>query len=348
MIQRQLKLKLTKKQEAALTEWLPTLTSIWNWSVRKIELDARDGFYHTPNAFQNMLPNVSRKLGVPSHTIQGMLSLAHQSWSRCFNKLAKKPRLKGQRNRLNSIPFPDPIKSPVNNMVRIPGIGAVRYHKQDCPAGKIKCGRIVKRASGWYFCLFIDTAPAAIPRMGNGRIGIDPGYAHLITISTGEKIQHPKELQQSIQRLGQAQKGINRKQVARFNEHIANQRKDRNHKLSRWLVSENNYIAFSKDNLRGLSRCGFGKSVASAAHGQLRSMLTYKCRTGNMEYVEVPSKGSTRICSQCGDHTGPQGRAELPVREWVCSTCGTLHDRDVNAAINTLIAAVGMTVERAN
>ena len=109
MIQRQLKLRLSRKQETTLYEWLPMLTSIWNWSIRKIENDAQGGIYHTPKDFQNILPGTSKTLGMPSHTIQGMLSLAHTSWQRCFRRFARKPRLKGMRNRLNSIPFPDPI-----------------------------------------------------------------------------------------------------------------------------------------------------------------------------------------------------------------------------------------------
>jgi transposase len=276
-----------------------------------------------------------------------MLSLAHQSWSRCFKKLAKKPRLKGNRNRLNSIPFPDPIGTPANNKIKIPGLGMARYHKQNLPEGRIKCGRIVKRASGWYLCLFIDAAPSSIPSTGDNVIGIDPGYKHLLTMSTGEKVDPPRELPQSIRRIGQAQRGGNKKLSARLNERISNQRKDRNHKLSRRLVSENCIIAFSKDNIKGLSRAGFGKSVAAAAHGQLRSMLLYKSRIGGMQYIEVSSKGSTRICSSCAASTGPQGRAGLSVRRWTCSACGTHHDRYVNAAINTLIAAVGTTVEKA-
>jgi len=347
MVQHQLKLRLTRKQEATLIEWLPMLTSVWNWAIRKIELDARDGIFYTPKGFQNLLPGTSKTLGMPSHTIQGMLSLAHQSWHRCFKKLAKKPRLKGHRNRLNSIPFPDPIGTPANNKIKIPGLGMARYHKQTLPEGKIKCGRIVKRALGWYLCLFIDAAPSSIPSTGENIIGIDPGYKHLLTLSTGEKVDHPKELQQRIKRIGQAQRGGNKKLSARLNERIANQRKDRNHKLSRRLVSENSIIAFSKDNIRGLSRAGFGKSVAAASHGQLRSMLSYKSRIGGTQYIEVSSKGSTRVCSTCAARTGPQGRAGLSVRQWMCPACGAPHDRDVNAAINTLIAAVGTIVERA-
>ncbi len=346
MIQRQLKLRLTRSQEATLQEWLPTLASIWNWSIRKIENDAKGGIYYSPNKFQNLLAGTSKTLGIPSHTIQGMLSLAHQSWQRCFRRVARKPRLKGKRNRLNSIPFPDPIGRPVDNKIKIPGLGMVRYHKQTLPEGKIKQGRIVRRASGWYLCLFIDTEPNNIPVVGHNIIGIDPGYKTLLTLSSGEKISHPKELQRNIKRLGQAQRGNSKRLAARIQERISNQRKDRNHKLSRRLVSENAVICFSKDNLRGLSRSGYGKSVAAASHGQLRSMLAYKSsRTGDRRYIEVPGKGSTRTCSHCGASTGPQGRAGLSVRQWECSACGTHHDRDVNAAINTLIAGVGTTHE---
>lgn len=348
MIQRQLKLRLTKQQESALNGWLPTLTSVWNWGIRKIELDAKGGIYYTPKDFQNLLAGTSKTLGIPSHTIQGMLSLAHLSWGRCFKKLAGKPNFKGNRNRLNSIPFPDPIGRPTANKIKVPGIGDARFHKQELPEGKIKNGRIVKRASGWYLCIFIDASPNAIPADGTGQIGIDPGYSHLITTSTGEKVVHPKELQNSIKRYGQAQRGHDKQLSARIQERISNQRKDRNHKLSRRLVSENKTIVFSKDNIKGLARAGFGKSVAAAAHGQLRSMLGYKCRIGGRHYIEVPSKGSTRICSHCGASTGPQGRAGLSVRHWECSACGTPHDRDINAAINTLRDAVGTTVERAN
>jgi IS605 OrfB family transposase len=347
MVQRQLKLKLTKKQEATLEEWLPILTSIWNWAIRKIELDAQGGiYYYSCHDFQNLLAGASKTLSVPSHTIQGILSRAHMSWKRCYQKLANKPRLKGNRNRLNNIPFPDPINTPAGNKIKLRYLGTVRYHKQTLPHGKIKRGHIVRRASGWYLCLCIEAEPPAIPKLKAYTVGIDPGYKHLITLSTGEKVAHPNELQKNKKRLAQAQRSHNNKLVSRLHERIANQRKDRNHKLSRRLVAESQTIVFSKDNLHGLSRSGFGKSVESASHGQLRSMLSYKCRAGGREYIEVPSKGSTRVCSTCGASTGPTGRAELKVRQWTCSACGAHHDRDVNAAINTLIAGVGATPER--
>jgi putative transposase len=346
MIQAQVKLRLNKIQEALLAEWLFMLTGVWNWAIRKIENDAMDGIYYTPMEFQNLLADHGKKMGIPSHTLQGMLAMAHTAWKRCYQKIGGKPKLKGMRNRLNSIPFPDPIHTPEQNHVKLPGIGTLRFHQQDLPEGKIKCGRIVKRASGWYLCLFVNAERSPIQAKDYDVVGIDPGFSHLITLSSGEKVDHPKELQQSIKRLGQAQRGGNRKLTARLHERIQNQRKDRNHKLSLRLVKENEVIAVSKDNIKGMASM-FGKSVASSAHAQLRQMLSYKTnsRAGGAKYVEVASHHSTRTCSSCGCLTGPTGLAGLSVREWACTACGTLHDRDVNAAINTLIAGVGTTHE---
>ena len=120
-MQDQLKLRLHTKQEAILNEWLWMLTGVWNWAVRKIEHDAADKIYYAPKDFQNLLANHGEKIGIPSHTLQGMLSHARQSWKRCFKKIGKKPRLKGNRNRLNSIPFPDPICPPKGNRIGVAG-----------------------------------------------------------------------------------------------------------------------------------------------------------------------------------------------------------------------------------
>jgi putative transposase len=124
----------------------------------------------------------------------------------------------------------------------------------------------------------------------------------------------------------------------------SDERKDRNHKLSRRLVATNALIVWSKDCHYALAKL-YGKSVASACHAQLRTMLAYKCTASGRRFVEVPSKNSTKTCSACGSLSGPTGYAGLSVRQWTCSACGADHDRDVNAAINTLIAGVGIALE---
>lgn len=205
--------------------------------------------------------------------------------------------------------------------------------------------RLFRRASGWHACLFIKVEPSRSPRKASGVVGIDPGFENLLTLSSGEKIPHPRELEKSIKRMGQSQRGRNQKLTSRINERIRNRRKDRNHKLSHRLVSENVFIAFSKDDINSIAK-RFGKSVRSSGHGQLRSMLSYKSsRTGDTTYVEPDCKFSTMRCSVCKALTGPTGLSGLAVRQWVCTNCGSSHDRDINSAINALIAGVGMTLE---
>lgn len=345
MIQCQIKLRLTPRQERILNRWLYHLTPIWNWAVRRIERDAEMGIYHTSTRFRGLLNGHGQKIDLPQDAIYGTLWTAHTAWQRCFKRLAARPRLKSRRNRLNSIAFAHGTRL-VDSRVSVPKLGLVRFHKQDIPRGHIGQFRLIKRASGWHACLFIQAEPDPVPRTCAKTIGIDPGFTHLLTLSTGEKIDHPRELESSAIRLAQAQRGRNRKLTARIQERIRNRRKDRNHKISRRLVSENIFIAFSKDHIRGVAK-RFGKSVSSSGHYQLRSMLSYKAsRTGDTIYVEPESKNSTMRCSNCGELTGPTGLSGLAVRQWTCSGCGSLHDRDINAAINALITGAGLALER--
>lgn len=343
MVQCQLKLILRPTQERMLRRWLWHLSGVFNWAVTKIGADAQDHRYWSRYGLEELISGHSRRVGIPAHVLRATVRTAHNAWDRCFQGLGRRPRRKGQRNRLNSIPFPDPIKRPSGNRVQLLGIGEVKFHAQDIPEGSIKCGRIVRRASGWYLCLVVEAEPRSVP-VGVGEIGVDPGFSTLLTISSGEKVDHPHELLLTSARLAQSQRGLNRRLSARLHERQANQRKDRNHKLSRCLIGGNGLIAWSADKHRNIART-FGKSVTSAAHGQLRRMLAYKSRLGGCQFIEVPSKNSTRTCSACLALTGPTGWRGLSVRHWSCSACGAQHDRDVNAAVNTLRVGRGMRLE---
>ena len=345
MIVRTLKLRLDSRQEHLLEQWMFNLTGVWNWAIKKIEHDAHDSVYHSQKDFQNLLAEHGDKLGIPSHTLQGMLVQAHISWQRCFKKTARKPRLKGVRNRLNSVPFPDPIRPPKDGRVFIPGLGKIRYHKQDLPDARIKCGCIVRRASGWHLCLWLDTEHKFSVKDTDKAVGIDPGFHTLLTLSDGIKIENPRELRKGARRLAQAQRGNRKHLSARLQERQANRRNDRNHKISRWLVENYKTICYSDDNFKKMAR-RFGKSVSEAALGNLIGMMTYKCRTGGRKLIPVNSFRTTMTCSDCGALTGPTGLGGLAVRHWGCSACGAVHDRDHNSAVVVLNAGLGTSHER--
>ena len=287
MIQVQLKLRPTARQGRQLEGWLLHLASVWNWASRKVEQDAKGGAFYTSLSLKSLVKGHGKKIGLPQDALEGTVATAYSAWQRCFKKLSRKPRLKGRRNRLNSIAFAHGKPLIYDKRVLIPVLGRVRFHQQSIPTGHIGQMRMVKRA--------------------------------------------------------QSQRGNNRRLYSRLQERIQNRRKDRNHRLSRKLVAENRLIAFSADKHSCIART-FGKSVSDSGHYQLRRMLAYKskCRTDGLGvYVEVSSRNSTKTCSACKALSGPTGLAGLKVRQWKCAACGAEHDRDINAAVNTLIAGIG-------
>jgi putative transposase len=345
MIQVQLKLDLRPAQQRMLNRWLRHLTGAYNWALGTIQRDAARGIYRSEFELLPLVNGHGAKIGVAQDALSGAIGDAHKAWKRCFSRLSRRPRRKGKRNKLNGITFPHGKDLKVEaKRVKIPVIGRVRYHRQEIPAGRVSYARIVRRASGWYLCLCIKADPVPIAAVLDGVVGVDPGFSSLLTLSTGEVIEQPHELRMGASRLGQAQRGGRRRLAARLHERMRNRRKDRNHKLSRRLVQENALIAWSKDRTRSLQRT-FGKSVAGAAHFQLRQYLSYKCRAGGRQFLEVDSRNSTRTCSACGARSGPTGYAGLKVRQWSCA-CGARHDRDVNAAMNTLRVGLETSHER--
>jgi putative transposase len=91
-------------------------------------------------------------------------------------------------------------------------------------------------------------------------------------------------------------------------------------------------------NAKGPAKTKLAKSVNDAAWSSFRNMLRYKAITHGATVEEVNESFSSQTCSSCGSlpDSRPKGIAGLGIREWVCSDCGTVHDRDVNAALNIL------------
>ena len=345
MLVRELKLKPNKSQTAKLEEWLWCLTSVYNWASRKIELDAKDKLYHRKLKLQNGLPNVSKKIGIPSHTIQATILQAYSAWDRCFKKVSKQPKLKSINNKLRSICFPDVLKRSriSNNRISLPGIKEIRYFKQDLPEGIIKQARIIRRASGWYCQLCIDAVYTFPVKETDEVVGIDTGFKDLAILSNGDKFSNHREFIKGQERLAQAQRGKRKKLVGRLHERISNRRKDYNHKVSRKIVQNFKEIYITNDNLRGQAKI-FGKSVSDAGISQLRQFISYKSDNHGRKCVLVDSKYTTMTCSTCGAKTGPTGLSGLVVRTWECSDCGSVLDRDVNAAKVILKTGLGWSL----
>ncbi|MBU1751313.1 MAG: transposase, partial [Chloroflexi bacterium] len=226
-------------------------------------------------------------------------------------------------------------------------------------AGTAKNCTVSKTKSGKYFVSIqceVDI-PDPEPR-DEGRVGLDLGLIDFVTTSTGEKVPAPKYLRRAERRLQIRQRRLSRKQrgshtqwaapnrekarhlLAIQHEKVANQRLDFHHQLSRDLVDRYAVIAIEDLHIQGLvqNHC-LAKSITDAGWGQFVRFLTYKATwSGGIVLNADRFFPSSKLCSECGRKNQ---ELALSDRQWVCLECGTVHDRDVNAAVNILQTTTG-------
>jgi IS605 OrfB family transposase len=169
------------------------------------------------------------------------------------------------------------------------------------------------------------------------------------TLSNGEKVEAPKPLKKNLKKLkrfqrslSRCQKGSNRREkarltVAKLQAQIKDIREDFLHKLSTRLICENQTIVLEDLNVSGMIKNRkLSRAISDLSWRTFRTMLEYKANKYGREFQVInPWEPTSQKCSHCGFKGG---KKELDVREWICLNCGTLHDRDVNAALNILSA----------
>ncbi len=201
----------------------------------------------------------------------------------------------------------------------------------------------------WFVSLLCEdsVAPAAVT---TAAVGIDAGITSLVTLSTGEKVANPKHERRDRVRLARAQRELSRKakgsanrekarrRVTKVHARIADRRRDFLHKLSTRLVRENQTVVIEDLTVRHLLKNGkLARAISDASWTEFRSMLEYKCAWYGRELVVIDRWfPSSKPCGACGTVAA---KMPLNVREWTCA-CGTVHDRDVNAARNILAAGL--------
>jgi putative transposase len=208
---------------------------------------------------------------------------------------------------------------------------------------------VIKNASGQYFASFVvEVEHTELPESPNS-IGVDLGIATFATLSNGEKVEAPKPLKANLKKLARlrrkldrCEKGSNRremarKRVAKLHQQIKDIRTDFLHKLSSRLIFENQEISLEDLNVSGMikNRC-LSKAISDLGWRQFRAMLEAKAAIyGRVVNIISRWEPTSQTCSTCGFKGG---KKDLSVREWVCISCGAVHDRDVNAAINIKVA----------
>ena len=192
----------------------------------------------------------------------------------------------------------------------------------------------------WWLCLPVQVKLQETVAPGEA-VGIDLGLKDVAITSHGERLEVGRWTARYAYKLSQAQRRGHRRTARRIHRKVARCRGDALHKFSRSVVERYQRIVVGDVSAPKLARTRMAKAVLDAGWGRLRTQLLYKGQQAGRSVEVVSERFTTRACSQCGAHSGPQGLRQLVVREWTCAECGTAHDRDVNAAKNILASRCG-------
>jgi putative transposase len=216
---------------------------------------------------------------------------------------------------------------------------ALRVFEQGLLDGvKWKCGCFAQDPVGdWWLCLPVEVQKAS-PLPIRYAVGLDLGLKSTVATSDGEKFEAGYFYREIEQKIAQAQRHGHKRKAKRLHRTAARRRKDALHKISRRIIDQYQHIVIGDVSSTQMAKTRMAKSVLDSAWGMLKTQLQYKGQQAGRCVQIVGERNTTRACSSCGALTGPAGLDMLDVRIWMCSECGGIHDRDINAARNILSA----------
>ena len=211
-----------------------------------------------------------------------------------------------------------------------------RFWKSREVLGKVKTANFSQDARGrWYINIQCEVEKYHLKKTGE-EIGIDLGLKTIASDSDGEKYNRENITRKYEGKLAMAQRANKKKLTQTIHAKIKNCRKDWAHKTTTDIIKKKDFIVIGDVSPSKLKKTKMAKSVSDAGWHQFKSLLAYKAIRFGKEYKEVKENFSTVTCSICLNKSDVGGLSNLGVREWTCSVCGTLHDRDTNASRNIL------------
>ena len=230
-----------------------------------------------------------------------------------------------------------------------------RVHCMENVFKRVNGARVIRvsvscRAGRWYASLTVEREPSSpVHTRKRGAVGIDLGIKHLATLSDGTVIPNPRVLDARLKALRKAQQALSRKtmdsvrrgkakeRVARLYARVTDARMDAINKATTMIARTYTTVCIEDLNVAGMVKNHhLARSLSDASLGEFRRQLEYKTmRNGAVLRVVDRWYPSSKTCSNCG-----AVKAKLPLSERVyrCDVCGLSMDRDLNAAINLMVA----------
>ena len=289
--------------------------------------------------------------GVYAHILQDVLHRVDKAFKSFFRRVKSGdtpgyPRFKGY-GRYDSFTYPDPYgvgyKLEGAKLI-LSKIGAIRIFQHRELEGKVKTCTIKRDGDQWYACFSVELPDAemVIPQTS---VGVDVGITTLAALSDGTEIENPKTLDKYDSKLRKAQRHLSRKKKGSNNRgkqrivlsgiyrKVRNIRKDCLHKASRILADSYDLIIFEDLQIKNMVKNHhLARSINDASWGMLINFTTYKAEEAGGVVELVNPRNTSKQCSVCGN-IQPMPLAQ---RTYICASCGSVMDRDHNAAINIL------------
>jgi putative transposase len=348
----------TPEQENLFAQTFGCVRFVYNRMLRErtdawFERQERVG-YHATSAALTKLKKDTEHLWlneVSSVPIQQSLRHLQTAFANFFAKRAKYPTFKSRHDKQAAEYTTSAFKwdGKALKLAKMDTSLAIRWSRTLPKAAVVTTVTVSKDAAGRYFVSMLCDDSVSKKRKAAGKVGIDLGLTHFAILSTGEKIAAPNTFREHEARLGLLQRRAAKKvkgsknkakaklKVARLQAHIADARKDFLHKLSTRLVNENQVIAVETLAVSNMQKnhC-LAKSISDASWSEFVRQLEYKSQWCGRELIGIDKwYPSSKRCNDCGYVIAA---LPLSIREWTCPECGTIHDRDVNAARNVLAA----------
>lgn len=209
----------------------------------------------------------------------------------------------------------------------------------------IKSGTLSRNSSGqYYFSILIDK-PNKVINPATGVVGLDLGIKDFIVTSEGRRYENLKSTRNnetkikrlhrrmSLKEKGGKNRNKARLRYAKFHNKIRNQKEYYLHSVVNQLLSENQTIVMEDLNVSGmLKNHNLAKSIQELSLSRFKTILKYKSEWYGRELIFVDRFfPSSKLCNKCGYKNT---ELTLKDRTWVCPECGSVHDRDLNAANN--------------
>ena len=241
----------------------------------------------------------------------------------------------------------------VNKKIKLPKLGLVNirgYRNLNVINGKIINATVIKETTGKYYVSVLYNVVDTIEEKVKPKwiVGIDLGVKDLVVTSSGEKYYNPKEIKRFEKKIKRLQRKLSR-QVKKSNNYkktkikisklyakLKNSRKHNIIKIVNKLIEEYDIIISEKLDIKKMThKSNLTKNILDASFSKICSMIEWKSKIKGKHYYQVDTYfPSSKTCSVCGAKT--EITNNLGIREWECSECQSLNDRDINASINIM------------